>query len=100
MTVSRPMSSPYCDEFEDKDGSDTDQVKSKWKMLSTPTFVPALEGLRGIAVLMTCLSHIAHAKDRFININGKGGVSIFFVLSGFLITGVLAKQHEVSRASS
>jgi hypothetical protein len=100
MTVSGLISSTHCNEFGDKDETGMDQMKSKWKMLSTPTFVPALEGLRGIAVLMTCLSHIAHAKDRFININGKGGVSIFFVLSGFLITGVLAKQREVSRATS
>ena len=50
---------------------------------------PALDGVRGVAILLV----IAHHAELF----GSGwiGVDIFFVLSGFLITGILvrAKAH-------
>src|SRR6266446_5951817 len=46
----------------------------------------ALDGVRGIAVLMVVLIH-----SRFLPI-GWVGVQIFFVLSGFLITGILLSQ--------
>jgi hypothetical protein len=67
-------------------------------MLPLPTFVPALEGLRGVAVLLTVLSHIQQDGPLKHN-SGRSGVSIFFVLSGFLITGVLiAKQVSLTNA--
>lgn len=48
----------------------------------TSTFVPALEGLRGWAVLAVLLFHgrVLHADGGFL------GVSVFFTLSGYLIT--------------
>jgi peptidoglycan/LPS O-acetylase OafA/YrhL len=59
--------------------------------------IPTLDGLRGLAILMVMLFHMTLLTsttllDRvWINIAGYGwvGVDLFFVLSGFLITGLL-----------
>lgn len=59
---------------------------------------PELDGLRGLAILMVLATHYAmaiptnNAGERAIkNIltHGWAGVDLFFVLSGFLITGIL-----------
>jgi peptidoglycan/LPS O-acetylase OafA/YrhL len=62
-------------------------------------YVPALDGIRGLAVLIVVVHNaawIAGASNQivmkgFIAITAMGwiGVSVFFALSGFLITGIL-----------
>jgi peptidoglycan/LPS O-acetylase OafA/YrhL len=60
---------------------------------SSGDFFPALDGLRGIAVLCVVLRHTlyfnpAHPLQKalfFLSQSGRLGVPIFFVLSGFLI---------------
>src|SRR5882672_5687186 len=61
--------------------------------------IPALDGLRGVAILMVLLNHFLpdrnYAPSRVMTWlsnaarSGWAGVDLFFVLSGFLITGIL-----------
>ena len=54
--------------------------------------MPALDGLRSIAIGLVILVHLS---ARLVP-GGQIGVDIFFVLSGYLITAVLAKEIQVS----
>jgi peptidoglycan/LPS O-acetylase OafA/YrhL len=55
-----------------------------------------LEGLRAVAVILVLLYH---AQIPFFGA-GYVGVDVFFVLSGFLITGILLRERESSGAIS
>jgi peptidoglycan/LPS O-acetylase OafA/YrhL len=50
-------------------------------------YVPALDGLRGVAILLVICNH-------YFGLLGGGymGVQLFFVLSGFLITSILMEE--------
>jgi peptidoglycan/LPS O-acetylase OafA/YrhL len=52
-------------------------------------FRPDLEGLRGVAILLVLVFHAG-----FLATGGFIGVDVFFVLSGFLITGLLLRERE------
>jgi peptidoglycan/LPS O-acetylase OafA/YrhL len=52
--------------------------------------LPALDGLRAIAVTLVIAAHVG------IGSGGGLGVTIFFVLSGFLITWLLMKEHAAT----
>jgi peptidoglycan/LPS O-acetylase OafA/YrhL len=79
--------------------------------MSEKDHIPELDGLRGIAARMVVFHHIAqqfpgfaqntspekllHAWLRFTT-PGWMGVDVFFVLSGFLITGILLDtKHQL-----
>lgn len=53
--------------------------------------VPALDGLRGVAILMVAAAHSLVPSYGWPNF-GTLGVDVFFVLSGFLITTLLLEE--------
>jgi peptidoglycan/LPS O-acetylase OafA/YrhL len=73
-----------------------------------PLHLPVLDGFRGAAVLAVMFYHFvamspmtltSHAGKglRFLTIRGWMGVDLFFVLSGFLITGILLREKADPR---
>lgn len=57
-------------------------------------FYPALDGLRAVAVLMVFVQHYGFSLVPASVSYGWIGVDIFFVLSGFLITGILYDTRD------
>lgn len=55
--------------------------------------IPSLDGLRALAVVMVFLMHSPYGPT--IATGGHTGVDIFLVLSGFLITSILAQEWRV-----
>ena len=72
---------------------------------------PELDGIRGIAIVMVLIAHAAdflgvlpapagpgHGRGwkvlQHLLLQGWGGVDVFFVLSGFLITGILLRARK------
>lgn len=64
--------------------------------------LPSVDGLRGLAILLVFLAHanflsLDHPLDKILynlSLAGWIGVDLFFVLSGFLITGILVASKS------
>ena len=65
--------------------------------------LPVLDGIRGLAVLMVLVFHFVGTVPPTNGVEraiagvanyGANGVELFFVLSGFLITGILYEAHD------
>ena len=73
--------------------------------LAQPGFIPALDGLRGVAIILVMLHHFTSYRptsgiDALIGdvlLFSWVGVDLFFVLSGFLITGILLDTRNSGR---
>lgn len=67
-----------------------------------PAQIPELDGVRGLAVLLVMICHSAmwlpNGWLRSVLVEGRIGVDLFFVLSGFLITGILLDTQRDRRA--
>jgi peptidoglycan/LPS O-acetylase OafA/YrhL len=63
-----------------------------------PSYIPELQGLRGIAVLLVVFYHCHPRLEGTpvyrASLWGWTGVNLFFVLSGFLITSILLESRE------
>ncbi|MDI3213825.1 acyltransferase [Arthrobacter sp. AL12] len=57
--------------------------------LKKPNLRRDIQGLRALAVLAVIADHLFHWPT-----GGFVGVDVFFVISGFLITGLLLREHE------
>jgi peptidoglycan/LPS O-acetylase OafA/YrhL len=68
-----------------------------WPVLSSPSdrYRPDIDGLRAVAVMLVVLYHAFPQAMR----GGFVGVDIFFVISGFLITGIIARELDQRRFS-
>jgi len=60
----------------------------------TTTRIAALDGWRGIAILMVLEAHFWAPTHPWSGHWGRFGVTIFFVLSGYLITGNLLREMD------
>jgi peptidoglycan/LPS O-acetylase OafA/YrhL len=66
--------------------------------------IPSLDGLRGIAIVLVLFQHLWHTLPGFLSPlgvfagNGGLGVSIFFLLSGYLIYSLSVREYEKSGA--
>lgn len=54
-----------------------------------PTFRPDIQGLRAIAVVVVILGHLFDWPA-----GGFVGVDVFFVISGYLITGLMLREYR------
>ncbi|MDR7294880.1 peptidoglycan/LPS O-acetylase OafA/YrhL [Pelomonas aquatica] len=59
-------------------------------VLATTRFNPGLQGMRGVAILLVLLNHAAVPGFG----GGYVGVDVFFVISGYLIGGLLLRELE------
>jgi peptidoglycan/LPS O-acetylase OafA/YrhL len=66
-----------------------------------PSYIPELQGLRGLAVLAVLFYHchprLEGTRLYYASLWGWTGVNLFFVLSGFLITSILLESRDQKR---
>ena len=59
--------------------------------------LPNLDGLRGIAILLVLLHHVPISATHWLSqlqVNGKQGVALFFVISGYIVVTLLLREYR------
>lgn len=58
--------------------------------------IPSLDGLRAVSIFLVLFDHFSYYAGRPVNTFSFGnlGVRVFFIISGFLITSILASEIE------
>lgn len=75
--------------------SSLQEIDQEFGKVLNSKVISGLDGLRALAVILVLMDHF-HFIDHFLGVRletGSFGVMIFFVLSGFLITSMLLKEH-------
>ena len=76
-------------------------VRADWGNLrpTNPHYIPTLDGWRAIAILLVLFEHGSFCIFRPVGWTSLGGhgVEIFFVISGYLITGKLLEDTSLAR---
>src|SRR5438093_145042 len=82
------------------------EAVSRSSGFSVGGYIPALDGLRGLAIVLVMGFHFGQDADGGTSLGplvskllgiGYHGVDLFFVLSGFLITGILLDTKGAPR---
>src|ERR1700722_10786654 len=100
-----PMESPKIVRLEPPDSREQSALQSVLPVRSQGGRVPELDGLRGMAILMVVVFHYLEEQGlvagneaagilQRVVLIGWSGVDLFFVLSGFLIGGILMDARE------
>jgi len=73
----------------------TSEITAIPLILDVP-YLPSLDGFRGLSILIVLLAHLDYSFKNpvvfFVFEGGNLGVSVFFVISGFIITTLLLKE--------
>ena len=75
--------------------------RTHWSKLMNrlPSRLPALDGWRGISILCVLAGHMLPLGPKFLQFNemiATTGMSLFFILSGFLIVSMLVRNDNVA----
>jgi peptidoglycan/LPS O-acetylase OafA/YrhL len=70
-----------------------------WSSTTPLRHMPQLDGLRAVAAGMVVCFHFYRPIREYVHLGGIG-VRVFFVLSGFLITGILLRTRLATEAGS
>ena len=90
-TVDKPVTEPV----EQPDAQDTNTKRRKQpRFPNRLAFRPDIEGLRGVAIIIGVLYHLDFPIP-----GGIAGMDIFFPMSGFLITTLLAIEFQKNRTA-
>jgi peptidoglycan/LPS O-acetylase OafA/YrhL len=73
-----------------------DSTRASALIEALPSYYPALDGLRAFSVFFVIFEHVTLNKTALSHFHGWLGVDIFFVLSGFLITGLLFREERIA----